>query len=419
MIESTGKRPFFGWRIMIVSTILMFIASGMGFYSHSVILVPLQDLYGWSRGIVSSAVTLFFFVYGVAGVYVGRKIDQIGSKPVLIIGAIIFSSGLFLLSIINQIWQLYLVYTILAIGFCCTALLPTNALITNWFIRRRGFALSLTMNGLSLGGMVLVPLMTISIANWGIKTTLMLMGSLLLIIFIPISLVFVVQRPADLDQLPDGDAPRTDAESGDQVKFTETSHSVSWTRAGAMKTLTFWSIVMTFLLAQGAQISFLIHQIPFLSQYMDPVKAGFVVSITTGASMLGRSFLGLFVDRYDKRYTVMICILLQAAVVSAMAFNQSLPVLYAGTFIFGLTMGSILMLQSLLIGDCFGLASFGTVMGISGLFVGMGSSFGPMLSGFIYDYTRSYQVAFVIFSIVGLVAAICACFARPAIHPQG
>jgi cyanate permease len=71
------------------------------------------------------------------------------------------------------------------------------------------------------------------------------------------------------------------------------------------------------------------------------------------------------------------------------------------------------MLQSLIIGECFGQVSFGTVFGLAGLFISSVSSFGPMISGFIYDETQSYRIAFSIFAAMSAVATLFLIYAKP------
>ena len=101
-----------------------------------------------------------------------------------------------------------------------------------------------------------------------------------------------------------------------------------------------------------------------------------------------------------------------------MGYNQHVAILYLGTFAFGLTMGSLLMMQSLIVGECFGMVSFATISGLSGVFGATGAAFGPMIAGFIYDATQSYQSAFTIFASASAVAAIVVVFAKPPKHPS-
>ena len=174
----TNSGVFYGWWIVAAGTVILFISSGIGFYGHGVILDPLRNQHGWSKATISSAITLYFFATGAFGLLIGRLIDKYGPKWFLVIGSLVMGSGFVFLSRISATWQLYAIYLFLALGFSCTSLVPVNTLITNWFIRKRGFAMSLTNTGLSLGGIVLVPLAVYMISNWGLNVALPVLGTI-------------------------------------------------------------------------------------------------------------------------------------------------------------------------------------------------------------------------------------------------
>ena len=109
----------------------------------------------------------------------------------------------------------------------------------------------------------------------------------------------------------------------------------------------------------------------------------------------------------------MVCFLIQGIAVLMFAHYQHVVILYLGTLAFGLTMGNILMMQSLITGECFGLVSFATVSGLAGVFTMSGAAFGPSLAGYIFDATQSYRMAFNIFAAMSAVAIIVIYFAKP------
>jgi MFS family permease len=411
--EISQSGSFYGWWIVAAGTVILFISSGIGFYGHGVILDPLRNQHGWSKATISSAITLYFFASGTFGLLIGRLIDTYGPRWFLVIGSLVMGSGFVFLSRISATWQLYAIYLFLALGFCCTSLVPVNTLITNWFIRKRGFAMSLTNTGLSLGGIVLVPLAVYMISDWGLNVALPVLGTIFWVVIIPTTLFFIKQRPSDLNQFPDGRPPDQSAKTITVSALNVESQMRTWTRRQAAQTKAFWAIVVSFLMALGGQIAFLVHQVSFLGKYLGTAGAATAVSLTAGASIAGRLFLGTFVDRCDKRYVTMVCFLIQGIAVMALAYYNHVVVLYLGTFAFGLTMGSIIMMQSLITGECFGLRSFATVSGIAGLFTMSGAAFGPLLAGFIYDATGSYRVAFTIFAVFSILAMGVIYFARP------
>ena len=412
MTFSTSK-SFYGWWIVGAGTLILSVSSGIGFYGHGVFLDPLRMLHGWPKATISSAVTLYFLTSGIMGMIIGRQVDRYGPKGVLIVGSVVIGAGFALLSRINTVWQLYAVYFMMALGFSCTSLVPVNTLITNWFIRKRGFAMSLANTGLSAGGIVLVPLASYMISRWGLTVALPVLGAIYCVVVIPNAIFFIRQRPADLGQFPDGEPPPTSAADLPGTTLDYAAQMQVWTRRQAVRTLAFWSIVVAFLLALAGQIAFLVHQVSFLSPYLGVGGAATAVSITAGASIIGRLILGTFVDRCDKRYVIMVCFLVQGAAMLTLAHYHHIVILYLGTLAFGLTMGSIIMMQSLIIGECFGLLSFATVSGLAGLFTMTGAAFGPTIAGLIYDAAQSYRTAFTIFAAMSCVAILIICFAKP------
>jgi MFS family permease len=409
-LSNTGR--FYGWWIVLAGTIILFVSSGIGFYGHGVILDPLRALHGWSKATISSAVTLYFFTSGIMGLFIGRRIDRYGPKWVLLIGALTIGSGFLLLSFISTVWQLYATYFIMALGFSCTSLIPVNTLITNWFISKRGLAMSLTNTGLSAGGIVMVPMASYIISRWGLAVALPVLGAVYFAVVVATT-SFVRQRPSDLNQFPDGEPPRKKPAGKHSAVLSYTAQMRVWSRSRALRTLPFWSIVIAFLLALTGQIAFLVHQVSFLSQYLGVSGAATAVSITAGASIVGRLWLGTCVDRLDKRHVIMVCFLIQGVAVMTLAHYHHVVVLYLGTLAFGLTMGNIIMMQSLITAECFGLVSFATVSGLAGVFTMAGAAFGPTIAGFIFDATQSYQTAFTIFAVMSAFAILVIYFARP------
>ena len=416
VFRTSSNTIFYGWWIVLAGIVIFIVTSGVGFYGHGVFLDPLRAKHGWSKGSISLAVTLYFTTTSILGLFIGRQVDRFGPRPIMIIGAVLAGLGFSLLGFIRELWQLYLVYLFIALGWSASSMIPINTVITNWFIRRRGLAMSLVMNGLSMGGIILVPCATWLISRWGLQTTLPILGGLFWVVIIPLAVLVIKRRPADIGQFPDG-WPLEDHDEDSESSISYAAQIRVWTRREAMGTAAFWAIALSFLAAMTAQVAYLMHQISFLSQTLGASGAASAVSLTAGASIAGRLALGTLVDRIDKRYATMGLLFFQAAAVLSLAFFNHVVVLYAGTFTFGLTMGGILMMQSLITGECFGMVSFATISGTIGLFVGGGSALGPAIAGFIFDATQSYQIAFAIFAAISLLGAVLILFAKPQAGP--
>ncbi len=413
-----GQGIFYGWWIGLASTLILTISSGLGFYGHGVFLDPLCQAHGWSKGSVSSAVTLYFFTGGISGMFIGRQIDRFGPRRLLVIGSLMVGSAFVLLSRITALWHLYAVYLLMAVGWSATSLIPVNALLVNWFILKRGQVMSLVMCGLSIGGIIMVPLAAFLIARWGLNLALPVLGLIFCAGVIPPAIFVVKQKPSDVGQYPDGRMPPQQPADRLAGALRYDYQMKPWTRTQAMRTLSFWAIVTAFFLAMICQVAYLVHQISFLSKTLGLAGAATAVSLTAAASIAGRLILGVFIDPLDKRRVTMGLFLLQGAAILGLAYSSHTIVLYLGTFIFGLTMGSIIMTQSLITAECFGMISFATVSGLAGMFIAFGSAIGPSIAGMIYDATGTYHAAFTFFAGVSVLASVAILFAKPPVISQ-
>jgi len=242
---------------------------------------------------------------------------------------------------------------------------------------------------------------------------LFILGVMFWMVVIPLSVLVFKQRPSDIGLYPDGLQPDIASENGSEPSAYFGTQMREWTRRQAMSTLSFWSIVVAFFLVMTGQLAYLTHQMSFLGQTLGRTGAATAVSVTSAASILGRLVVGMIADRCDKRYVAVGLFLVQVTAILALVASNHVLILYIGTFVFGLTMGSILMFQSLLVGECFGIVTFATVSGIAGVFVHSGSAIGPTVAGIIYDLTQSYRIAFTVFAAMTLIAACVIFFAKP------
>jgi MFS family permease len=388
--------------------LILTISSGIGFLGHTLILDPLRAEFGWSKGAVSGAITLLLLVSAAVGPVIGGKIDRYGPSPLLVVGSLFMGFGFALLARAQELWQLYAVYVLLGIGTCGTNTIPVSTVIAHWFTRRRGLAMSVAMSGLSLGGVLVVPVASRLLDTLGLRLTLPVFGLTFWIFVIPIALFIVKNKPAVLGLYPDGDpAPPALSEARGAV-----DQNRSWSHRDAMRTGAFWAISFAFFLVLSGQIAFMIHEISFLGPLLGTAGAATAVSLTSGTSFCGRFLVGSFVDRADKRVVAVICFLLQGgAVLTAAHSTHALP-LYLCVMVFGLTMGNIIMIQPLIIGEFFGTASFGRVSGLVTLFTTTGSAFGPLIAGLLFDHTQSYKAGFSITAVNYLLASAVVLLAR-------
>jgi len=398
------KSVYYGWYVALGCSLLMLVGVGVGYYGLAVFLRPLQDEHGWSNAIVSGATGVYFSVSGLTGAVVGPYIDRRGPKPFMVVGSVLIAVTVTLIGFVDAVWQLYVVYTGLAVAFGLATSVSVNAVMTRWFVVRRARAMSISSTGISVGGMILAPLGSWLIDTGGLELATPVMGALVLGVALPVILLVISPDPAELDLPPDGIdvAPaRVRANLSDAVQLRP------WTRGEASRTQALWMLLIGFGVVLTAQTGFVIHQISFLEERVGSRStAALALSVTAFGSIVARLAVGSFADRIDKKGLTVALFVVQAAAVAGVVATDNVAVTYLLTLVFGFTIGNVYMMMSLLVGEVFGTVSFGAVFGLVSLVGQTGSGIGPFAVGWLEDVTGGYRTPFTITAVATLLAAV-------------
>lgn len=408
---------FYGWYVAVACALLMFVGVGVGYYGLPVFLKPLRDEHGWSTTQVSWAPTIYFCISGLTAAFIGPMVDRRGPLAFMVIGTIVNGISAAFIGLVDQLWQLYLVYFVFAIAFGMSSSVAVNAIMTRWFVRRRALAMSVSSTGVSLGGVILAPVASKLIDIGGLELATPLLGLLVLVVALPVVLLVVSWDPKLMGLRPDGDAEGRTRTAVSRV--TMASQTRFWTRSEAMRTVGFWSVFIAFLLVLIAQTGYVVHQVSFLEDRLGSRSAAaFTLSVTAFGSIIARLAVGLFADGVDRRLLTVILFVVQGTCILLIIHTESVAATWILTLIFGLTIGNIYMMQSLLVGEIFGMVSFGSIFGLISLAGQVGSGLGPIGVGTIHDHTGGYCVPFTITALLTYAAAVAILFARPARDPE-
>ena len=412
------SRVFYGWYIAIGCAAMMLVAGGVAYYGLAIFLGPLQDDHGWSNAQVSGATSLFFLVSGVVAALVGPLIDRYGARPFQVVGTIVTGGFAMLVGGVNELWQLYLVYTLVAVGNGLASVVTINAIMARWWIRRRAKAISVSSTGYSLGGVILTPLGAWMVDVGGLSLAAPVLGGAVLVITLPVVLWVLVFDPRDMGLLPDGDRSEEEAEAAvrrmGRHQLSLDSQRRPWRRGEAIRTVAFWAVLVSFVLVLMAQTGFVIHQIAFLEDRLGSRSAAaFALSTTAMGSVVARLIVGQFADSLDKRWLTAGVFVVQASSVLLVLAVEDAVSTYVLILVFGFTIGNVYMMQSLLVGEIFGMVSFGSIYGLVLLAGQAGSALGPFAVGVLEQGTGSYTSAFVATSIATFAAAGVVLLARP------
>lgn len=410
-------RPlFYGWYIVIVCFLIALFGWGLGFYGTGIYLVALRAQHGWPTSFIASAFTVYYLLSSILIVFIGDALERFGPRRVVLLGSIAMGFGVVGLTTLTAPWQIYAPLCAMAVGWASMSSAALNTIIAPWFDRQRGLAVSLALNGASCGGMIMVPLLLFLITQHGFLRGVSLATGMMLLVLTPSIMLVLRRHPHELGLWPDGAQSR--GLRYPQAVSYPMSQACLWHRTTALRYGNFWTIAVPFALALAAQVGFLTHQLAYLTPFMGATTAGFTVSMTAVAAVLGRSVTGACIDRLPRRLIASVTFLLQACALSILVAFPT-PVMAAiACVLFGLGVGNVVSLPGLLVQYEFPPQAFGRIVSVlsaASLFV---SAFGPGSMGVLRDMTGSYRTALLLCILLqGLAAGMVLLQLRPALAP--
>lgn len=424
MSDSNTNGLYYGWKIVAALIIILTFASGLSFYNHSIYLNALATQSNFSVSSASMAVSVFFLSSGVAGLLVGRMIQRVDTRISFTIGALLCCTALTALAHVQTMWQLVLVYMIFGSGFASSAMLPATTLITRWFRNRRAMALSIASTGLSLGGVVITPLSAYLVENFGFSTAAPIMGVMYLVGVIPVAWIWLRPEPATLGLLIDGrkdtanmadevkDQADVNADAGESDSFVTgqldahiAEQGISFSQARRM--WLFWGICFGYVFLMLAQVGGIAHQYGLAREILSESQTALAVAILPVASIIGRLIGGWLVEQMSIRRFAIIVMIMQASALLLLSGGFNYISLCVGLFLFGSSVGNLLMLQPLLLAEAFGVQDYAKIFSVSNLMSSWGTAAGPALMGIVYASSGSqYAMPYLVVACAGIVGLI-------------
>jgi MFS family permease len=410
-VEESSLR-YDGWRVTAVCFVVAMFCWGFGLYSHGIYLSELQHRFGWSAALISSATTAYYLLTASLVVFVSDAIARFGPRRIFLTGTCCLGSAVALLAFIAAPWQLYLVYLVMAVGSAAMHVAAITNVLSLWFDRQRGLAISLALNGASSGGIFVAPTLVIAIAVAGFEAAMVGAATVMAAILIP-AIAIGIDRPPIRPRATGVFLPHGASRSG-AASASAPSH---WTRAEALRSLAFWSVAGPFALALMAQVGFLVHQIAFLEPTIGRSRAGLTVGVLTVMAIIGRLAVGAATLRLDLRGVTALSLVSQAGALLAMTQTTNAAALFIACAIFGLSAGNLVSLPALIIQREFEATSFGMVVGLSTAIGQFTYAFGPGLLGAVRDATGGYTAAFALCMMLQITAAGTIRMSRPQRKP--
>jgi MFS family permease len=389
-MTSARPRIFYGWLIVLVSAVGLFLGPPLLVFSFSVFFKPLTADFHASRAAVSLAFSLCNSVGALWIPGTGILIDRFGAKRVILVSTLLFALVLCCsLWVGTGLWQLYLLFSLLGI-FMASGPAPVTygVVVSHWFDRHRGLALALSMMGIGIGSIVVPILSQRLIAAFGWRMAFTIFGGATLLIPLPIVAALLQNDPAERGLHPDGDEVCADPVGRSQPQDLP---GLTWREI--WHSPTFWVLICIFSLAGAAVHGVALHMAAILTDRgITPERAAFATSLVGAAVIVGRLGSGYLLDRL---FAPHVAILLYGATAVGAAILCTRTVsnaAFVAAFLVGLGMGAEVESMGYMISRYFGLHSFGTAYGHAfGAFMLAGAA-GVWMMGAGYDRYHSYTV---------------------------
>lgn len=386
--EQSGR--YIGWRIVAAMFLVELSIFGFGLYGQGIHITELRRLNDWPTALIATGTTLSLVLGSLLSMFVSDLLRWIGPRRLVFAGIAALAASQILLASATSLVQVYAGFVVLALAWVGLGTITAASIVSAWFDRKRGLAISLTFTGATCGGIVLAPGLVQLVETIGYRHALMIAALAAVIVLVPI-VAAMIRLPAAQDE-PVDVAPQS---------------SLPISRRILLRDARFWSLTAPFALALFVQVAFIVHQIAILTPVIGFQLAGVAVALTTAMALAGRIGLGLFVDQVDPRRAAALSILSQAAALVVIGQSSNREVLLFACAVFGFSIGNLITLPALIVQREFSPSAFSVVLGLSMAISGVVNACGPAAMGLLHDMTGGYTTPI----FVGIAIQVASAFA--------
>ena len=377
--------------MVLLAGLVMMPSTGTILSSMGLWVLPLRQEFQRSSVEIGGATFTFIMVGLLLGPVAGFLADRgLSIRRMVVAGLIVVAGGLFLFSQAQELWMLYAAFGLMAAGATMSGWILIMTVVCRWFVSRRATAIGLVYLVGALGPLILVPLIVYVLWMEGWQRSVFMAGGLALLIA-AVAMAWLRNRPEDVGLLP----------NGANAALRQTSFSAFQ----AMRTRAFW------LIALGDGLA----SMQILEITDDATSAG-IPAATALASVAFYPVGGLVGDRFSKPAALACFTALQVLAWAALVYYGSVAALYLSVVSLGISTGGRTPIRVAILADYFGTASLATILGLSGLFVGLVILVGEPLGELLY-ITQGETVGFVALVGLTLLGALCFLKARPPEEP--
>ena len=392
---------YYGWVVVAVLATISGWSLAMGIANFGVFVEPMRRDLGFGQFFFGLAFTARMVTAGMTAPFLGKMLDKYGARWILVGASILAYICMFALGSISSPWQMIVVFGILGVtGFSNAAEVYTAPVIARWFHSGRVRAFSMLGIGGAVALTIAFPLTQWLISNYGWDSAWRILGLIGLVLFVPLSVLFLRKQPEDLGLSPDGITSRS------QKQEDTSDFDYPWTRSQALKTSAFWRIAVAYAMVFVALGSVMSFRFPhWEDRGLDASIISYLASLE-GIMTLAACFTGtMLVAKFGAVKIAFSAYLLFIFSIVLIAITSNFIHVTMSVLAFGYAIPLLMIMQNIIYTAYFGRHNIGAIRGVGlGLATGAGSISAPV-TGFLADATGSFAPTWIVLACLMIIPA--------------
>ena len=392
------------WVILGAGFLVLFFGSGSRFI-FGLMLKPMSEELDWSRSTLTLAVTAFMLVSAVSLPVVGRLVDRYSLRLIMGAGAIVGALGLLLMGQVKEPWQLFAVYGLVyAVGNAGISNPAVGVMISRWFDRRRGIAISAAVSGGAIGQLAIIGLLSAFLATLGWRTAFTVLGIVSMAVLVPVVFLAVRSRPQPSASQSATGRDRLDYVGravGSEASLGERSSPETGTIVSRQLVL----LVIVYAICGFQDFFVATHVVAFAQdQGVGTVLAGNLLAWMGLMGLAGVLLSGVLADTFGAKRPTVLCFLIRIFIFAYILLFQDTVGIAVFALLYGFTFLVTAPLSVVFAGAIFGQARLGLVAGSISMVHQISGGLGALAGAVIFDHWGSYDRGFVIMLAMSLAA---------------
>ena len=417
---SPPDKLFYGWINTALLFFIYFAASGFVYFAYAVIFPAMVEAMDWNRGSASIAHSIGFVVLGLCYPFTAWMIGKRGVRFTMTAGLLLMLLGLLaIIFLVTEVWQWTITWgLVIGLSLALTSPLCGHTLAISWFNIRRATVLGIVVTGSAAGGFVAQPVLASVMTRFGTWQSGWAASAALVAIALLLAR-FLINRPADIGQYPDNVDPeharRSWGQSTTKPRTYRSAHN--WTIRQVFGTLSVYLLMLINVTYLGTGTFLLTHGALYLS---DIGISGLQIASLMGAFIFGsgsgRIPAGWLGDRFELRGLMAIIMGIMFGSFLIFGSTDSFLLLAIAGFAFGACYGGLFALAPALISNFFGEASFARINAVFAPLLLPFVATVPAGAGYVYEATGSYDLAFLIGTVLLALSVVAAILLKPPVY---